>query len=354
MAPSQRDTSPTSFIDLTISSPEPPERQTGPKGHSPPRQSCLTFKPERPQHDMTRVKNEYSQPATSARHPGALHEHQAHAVNPEHVKHIIAKANTQDLQKVLLDLCRVSPAFAGALVRGLALQSTSAQGMINRHRKPSQKSSIQSSDDEDRDDVYHQSIRKRLAPSSAISIPRGHALPSRVRNNDSSGTTPPPPHGSQSVPRVKREIDYTTSFVDSDGELRYPRTAPRPTADWTSLRHIASPSSGINCIPNSALLAKRLIAARKESLPATKTCNRCNEPWTSKETPCIYHPGNKMKQADGSELWNCCDEPEDDPGCQSGEHVTEEVPSLDTHLHRKRPSASPGPSGLPLKRSRAF
>lgn len=71
--------------------------------------------------------------------------------------------------------------------------------------------------------------------------------------------------------------------------------------------------------------------------------------------PCVSHAGRKIRQVDGSIMWDCCGEDDDHPGCNFyGQHVTKEEPDGDGLIQRKRPSVSPGPSRPTQKRPRAF
>ncbi|OWY57823.1 hypothetical protein AALT_g4974 [Alternaria alternata] len=97
----------------------------------PHRQAQLYFGREQRPYGMPNVKMEASQPVTSARNHVAPQT--ARPINPEHIKQIITTADPRALQRVLLELCQVSPAFSGALMRGLAPHSTSAQSIISQH-----------------------------------------------------------------------------------------------------------------------------------------------------------------------------------------------------------------------------
>ncbi|KAG9191832.1 hypothetical protein G6011_10566 [Alternaria panax] len=150
-------------IDLTLSSPEPePEPRRRPQPRSQPRppqrQAQLYFGREPRPYGIPNVKMEASQPMASARNPVAPQP--ARPINPEHIKQIIDTADPRALQKLLLQLCQVSPAFSGALVRGLAPQSTIAQAMISKHRMRSQ----QPEHDEESDEIY-EATKMKLARS---------------------------------------------------------------------------------------------------------------------------------------------------------------------------------------------
>jgi hypothetical protein len=346
-------------IDLTLSSPEPepePRRrpQPWPQPRLPQRQAQLYFGREPRPYGVSHVKMEASQPMTSARNPVAPQP--ARPINPEHIKQIINTADPRALQKVLLELCQVSPAFSGALVRGLAPHSTSAQGMISQHRMRSQQPKVKTQDDDDSDEIYKEAKRK-LARS--VHTTPNHSKYLAQSRGDSQSRAPQESHGSSSIPQVKRE-PYERSVPGWDGELHVPGAYPRTTSHLPTLRspirNTPSHSSNFNQTPR--LLTKvtpQPTSIHKASMPTTKTCIVCHEPFVDVDAPCVSHSGRKTRQGDGSIMWDCCGEDVDDPGCNFyGQHVTGEEPDDDSPIQRRRPSASPGPSRPTQKRPRAF
>ena len=144
MAPPQGNGNDFDTIDLTLSSPEPeslprtkeqiraPSRQPQPYSewpHSAPhvKQELHPFFRARQENGhLPRIKPEPGQPsrvqknssslAASSRAPGS--PQQIRQIHPNHLDEILATTNSNDLRKVLLELCQLSPALSGALVRG--------------------------------------------------------------------------------------------------------------------------------------------------------------------------------------------------------------------------------------------
>jgi hypothetical protein len=314
-------------------------------------QTLLKF--ERP-HRMANVTMEARQPVASARYP--MGPQQARPIHPEHIKQIINTVDQHALQKVLLELCQMSPALSGALVRGLAPHSASAQGMVSQHQMRSQQPRVQISDDEDSDDLY-EATKKKLV-KSVLSTPVRSMLPTQF-GGDGGSRAIPQPHSSQLAPRVKREPRERPGS-GSDGDLRlpgaYPRTAPHPTPIRTPIRKPSTHSSIVGQTPRLLTrVTPQSMSINKAPVSAVKTCTVCCESFVDVNAPCISHSGQRVRKEDGSTVWSCCEEDIGDPGCVFyGQHVTGEGPEEEAFVQRKRPSVSPGPNRASQKRPRAF
>jgi hypothetical protein len=245
------------------------------------------------------------------------------------------------LEEVLINLCKTSPAFSGALVRGVAHHSSSAQGMIKQYQQyhaPTRNFVAGPASDEDSDDAY-ELAKKKLATN--------------IRRGPQSYATLPPPRGAQSVPRIKSEA---LPQHDSHDLLRpgpYPRTTPRPTSMRSPLQHILSSSSAANRGP-SVPLTQRFASVSKASAPASKKCIQCKEPYKDDNEVCMWHPGSKVREVDGSIVWDCCHDPLSTAGCGFGAHVSAEETNEGTSLQRKRPSPSPASGPSQQKRPRVL
>jgi hypothetical protein len=341
-------------IDLTLSSPEPeqepqPRPQQWPQPRPQQRLMQPYLKPERRPYGIANVGIEARHPMASARVP-------ARAINPEHIKQIIDTADPRALRKVLLELCQMSPAFSGALVRGLAPHSASAQGMISQHRMRSQQPRVKIQDEEDSDDLYE--AAKRKLAKSAIPTPDRNRLSTPSRG-DSASRAIPQPLGSLPIARVKRE-PHERSDSSSDGEMRvpgaYPQTMLHSTTLRTPIRKPSGHSYAFNQTPRVLNgVTPRSASIKKAPVHVTKICTVCHEQIDDVNAPCVSHTGQRVRQSDGSIAWGCCGEDIGSPGCEfNGQHMVEEEPKEDAFVQRKRPSASPGPSRTLQKRPRAF
>ncbi|EUC35709.1 hypothetical protein COCCADRAFT_34827 [Bipolaris zeicola 26-R-13] len=349
MSQSQRNGPETDTIDLTLSSPEPeswPPSPTREQIRAPPQQSHLSFGPtyntprvKQESDHVPRIKSDPGQPsriqtasaqpsrgtmsfgqsATSSRNLVA--PQQARPINPSHIQSIISTVSPYALQTVLIELCQISPAFSGALVRGLAPHSASARNMINQHRM-----------EIDRNAAYE---AMHTTSSSGRYTSQGNQT-SYTRQH---------PYGSHSIPRIKRE-PHRPSTPSSDSELRRPgpssQKAARPAAMRPPLHHLTGGSPSPNITSNAATVTQPADQVQGATPNVTKTCSKCHESFSSDSEPCIYHPGRKVKQEDGTIVWSCCQEDILSVGCDfGGTHTTQNHESADIATERKSPS---GPS----------
>ncbi|KAJ6195075.1 LOW QUALITY PROTEIN: hypothetical protein J3E72DRAFT_441340 [Bipolaris maydis] len=334
MPQSQRNGPDTDTIDLTLSSPEPepwPQSPTREQIRAPPQQSHLSFRPtdntlrvKQESDHVPRIKSDPGQPSriqtTSAQPSRAIMDfgqsatssrnlvapQQARPINPSHIQSIISTVSPYALQTVLVELCQISPAFSGALVRGLAPYSTSARNMINQHRM-----------EIDRNAAYE-------AMNTTSSFGR---YSSQVNQRS---YTRQHPYSAHSMPRIKRE-PYRPSTPSSDSPSS--QKAARPTATRTPLHHLVGGSPSPNITSNVAIATQR---ADEVQGVTPNTCTKCHELFSGDAEPCIYHPGRKVKQDDGTIVWSCCQEDMLSVGCDfGGTHTTQNHESEDTPTERE-------------------
>lgn len=344
-------------IDLTLSSPEP-EPQSRPQPRAPPRFTQTYFSREPRHHSMPRVKYEAGQTSGSVRMPVA--PQRSRPIDPEHLKQIISTTNPHDLQKVLLDLCKISPAFSGALVRGLSPHSVFAQRMMNQHRASTQVSGNYRSNGTDSDggsyddqyEEYHENLRKPALPTAPPTVPPLHrsGASSQTQNYNLPRPTPQS-HGSHSVPRNKTEYQGQSGYGsdnNTSSQGAYQQTTPRPVSVRSPFQK--PPSSSPSIYRTSTQIPSIQGRSQVSKVPNSKTCIKCKEPFTG-SAACIYHPGKRIVK-NNSRVWDCCDRyVDDDLGCEfAGEHTTEEDLEEHTLNQQKRPSASPDPEGRRQKR----
>jgi len=346
----------TACIDLTLSSPEP-EPQARPQPRAPPRYTQTYFSREPHHYSMSRVKHEAGQASGSVRRPVA--PQRSRPIDPEHLKHIINTTDRHDLQNVLLDLCKISPAFSGALVRGLAPHSAFAQRMINQHGTNTQMSGNYSFNESDSDQVSdndqyeeeREMVRKLVTPTGPVSHRTGAPLQTRHYNLP---RPTPQYHGSHSVPRIKREHNGPSEYGSDNNpnfQGAYQQTALRPTTIRSPLQHQHGGSPSIYRTSKQIPSFQGPSGVRSAPRPVVRTCIKCNEPFTG-VAACIYHPGKEIMQPDATVVWDCCYE--DSLGCQfAGEHTTQEDLEEDTSSQQNGPSSSPGPENRRQKRPMA-
>ncbi|KAI4941023.1 hypothetical protein J4E91_011016 [Alternaria rosae] len=130
----------------------------------------MYLKPEPRPYGMANVGMEARHPMTSARNP--VGAQQARPIHPEHIKQIIETADPRAVQRVLLELCQMSPAFSGALVRGLASHSASAQGLISQQRMQLHQPKVKIPDEDDSDELY-EATKRKLAKSAEVELHHG-------------------------------------------------------------------------------------------------------------------------------------------------------------------------------------
>lgn len=165
-------------------------------------------------------------------------------MNPRHLEQIINTSDSRALKKVLLDLCQLSPALSGAVVRGLAVHSTYAAGMMHQYRRSQQASRITPTRENNKEQSYDR-VKDRLA-SHSKGIPVTPRLPKHTRQDiySSSATAAHNRDTLTSLPvsapsfRMKREYSPDSSNSDTvQDDLHHPgdfaRRAHRKHASHT-------------------------------------------------------------------------------------------------------------------------
>ncbi|KAI1514689.1 hypothetical protein L13192_03958 [Pyrenophora tritici-repentis] len=306
-------------IDLTLSSPEP-EPQARPQPRAPTRLTQTYISRDPRQYSISRVKYEPGQASGPAHVPVA--PQRSRPINPDHLKAIISTTDKDDLQNVLLDLCKISPAFSGALVRGLTPHSAFARKMTKQHRVSTQVSGNYRVDndsdsdgllDEGQDNDQYEALQILARPPISASHRTGTPLQTQHYNLP---LPPPHVHGSHSVPRIKREYNGSSGYgLHDNGSVQraYQPTPPRPTALRSPLQNPSGSSPSVYRTASQVSSVQGPSGIRKMPEPAYETCVKCKEPFVG-DAPCMYHPGKDYTRSDGSIGWECCDE--DSPGCK--------------------------------------
>lgn len=336
----------TDTIDLTLSSPEPeslPKEQmhapSQPQSYSGWPHSASRVKQE--SGHLPRIKPESVQPsrvqkntsklATSSRATSG--PQQTRQIHTSHLHAIISTTSPHVLRKVLLELCQVSPALSGALVRGLAPYSASAQNIMSQHRMYPQQSDTSARDD-DESDVSYETWRPMIGASPYSS--QGNRFPGQRLGGQTSQPRQHT-HAFQSTPQAGRD-PFGPSTPTSDSELRRPgpsaQKAMRPNAIRTPLQNLPRGSSTTNSTPDTYTVARPLLSPKKITAKTTKTCIKCDEPFFNDSEPCIYHPGEAIEQENGKMVWSCCDEDMLSVGCDfGGRHIDESDGFEDSPIH---------------------
>lgn len=330
-------------IDLTLSSPEPePEPKPKPEPERNPSQPQRLqaqhhAKREPPAYNVASVKSEVGHPAAQGQANAAWQ--QTRLINPQHLQQIVKTSDSRALRKVLLHLCHISPALSGAVVRGLTPHSTFAQSLIARHRN--QETATARTDKNGEDSAYERT-KRRLATST--SNPKTSQSSIAGARHDRPLLSPRKiPR--QTVPKVESEPrfgwDPHTAYSRSEIRQDYPGQIPwaSPVTPPPANRHMATPLASVRS------------SSIKREPTHTQKCMHCRASFKpDSEDICIYHTGHKIQRND-QVVWDCCDAPLGDEGCQVGLHAAAEASRNGAEL-RKRPSASPHPPGMERKRAR--
>ncbi|KAH7379590.1 hypothetical protein BKA66DRAFT_394397, partial [Pyrenochaeta sp. MPI-SDFR-AT-0127] len=314
-------------IDLTLSSPEPEQRP-----RVLPQQSQLPhfFKSEPRVSGPTHIKNERQRPGASVR-TGT--PHQARPVNPHHLAQIINTCDSHALKKVLLDLCKLSPALSGAVVRGLAVHSARAHGVVKQHRRSQQTSTPRQRSEWDDGDSTER-IRKRFSvPSRAI--PANSRLSGSL-GGDLKSSFSTVPHQSVAYPRVESSVskpqikrDNSSGPLGSDEDDydvhvpgSFPRSAQGKIVARPKLLNMNGDPSAASYTPKPQSIAEQMSNSQRGKLQEPRRCIQCHDLFTGEDDVCIYHPGQRIQRDGCVDLWTCCNEPASDLGCQFGSHIS--------------------------------
>jgi hypothetical protein len=314
-------------IDLTFSSSDTELRSRPSQQKQKQRLPSYIKSESRSESGSTRqVKREH-------RTPGRPSQARTTSINPQHLERIIETSSSRSLRKVLLELCKLSPALSGAVARGLAIHSTFAQDIIRQHRQTSRASGSRSVRTEESSGLdARERLKQRLAarqhPTNRSNVNRG---------------------GSQSVPRIKHEPQINLDESDSDLDQYIPRDFPvvgPMTPDRLPLRH-ASKSNTTNNTPKFPFSTQRK-APLHDNRPKKreiKTCTRCQETFEDLDDICFYHSG-PLHKINGVDTCADCDNPWDDLGCVVSTHVAASDANLDP-FKRTQPDRSQSPSKRP-------
>jgi len=329
-------------VDLTLSSPEPEQRTRLP----PQRQRLPTYVKTEPQHgsgSAVRIKTERR--SLGSRQPPRQPPRQ---ISPQHLALMMDTSSSQALKSVLLRLCKASPALSGALARGLAPHSTFAQGLIRQQRQKQlreqqqrqqqQASASRPVKQENSDDAAYERMKQRLKTQqnmSASSQNRGQSTPTAEGSGSRNA-------GSQSAPRIKRELRRDMGDTDSDNDSFIPGSfAHSAQQTWPTCPMVRDPSdsSSVFRAPTLKPFPERM--ARAQESPRIKNecekCTLCQKTIVDRFETCFSHPSQDV---DHEGNLKCCNEPRWEIGCVVGLHVTES----EAQLRRSQPSYSQSPS----------
>jgi hypothetical protein len=322
---SSRPSMPTGIdeIDLTLSSPSPePQSRTQQRPHTHRGSRPI----QTPSNRSTHIKGERHASRTSAqRQPPAP---PAVRISPKDMEAIINTSDPVALRAVLLNLCSYSPAFSGALARGLAQHSRYAQNLMQQQQHQSRPAST--------NNHWERShlVNNNLTRFGSGNIKREGQI-SLLEDGDSSVLASSP-----IVPSfVKPEHNTSPSRSSSSSDTTFSEPLRRPNPP---------PRSGIpGAFPVSPEPRfKQSLSTTKSSLRLC-TCTRCRQPFTEGDvTKCFYHTGRKMTKMNAAgvleTLYSCCDGPSWNTGCEMADRHTGPTASAFDSL--KRPRQSTGSS----------
>ncbi|OAL48034.1 hypothetical protein IQ07DRAFT_111602 [Pyrenochaeta sp. DS3sAY3a] len=328
---------PVDTIDLTFSSSdESPSRTPLPRS----RPSGVVKRESIPYHSRP-IKPESSQPVPAFQNVAS--NQQVRTINPAHLERIISTSDVFSLKRVLLDLCKTSPALSNAVARGLSRHSTFAQGVIAEHKRNQQAAQPGPPAVDMRRDAMrwtqmnaNSHPRNMNPPKSPLVIKKAESgfRDSKSFLYDSRDFSPslrvPTP-----TPRVKNELKHEDEAevdlddFDSDGcPIEVPRAFSNRTQPRIPMRtplHTAPGSSNaVNSPYRTPSASQRMTSARRKPTVPRRQCARCENYITPGDDSCFYHSGTRIEQEDGTLIWNCCNEAVGIFGCKFGSHVESE------------------------------
>jgi hypothetical protein len=325
-------------IDLTLSSPEPEPARFSQTPRSHLHSSRTGSNKSRRGNIDHRIPGMRARGQGDGPHPARI--------NPVHIARLIDTSDTRAVKRVLLELCELSPAFSGALVRGLATHSTFAKELLR---------------------TYGQDGTRRTSQPQPSDL-------GRDSDHSVSGSIPTRDQSSRNIRRVKAEPQRSSAILNDSpsnglacsGAKRPARRVPpgafpqspvldlksderKPVAAWLEHQEslAAASASRMGLGPHSSItVSNRSIRSR---------CQNCGMFFTepSEEDECYYHTGHKrmVSTIAGQRVlqYTCCKGSEYDAPCQSGPHIGQTVSKLDFF---KRPLPAPTTSGRPSKSPR--
>jgi hypothetical protein len=329
-------------IDLTLSSSDTEQRSR------PPLQqqrlpSYIKNEPRGEPGTNRQVRREHRTPGQPPRHS----QSRAPAIHPQDLAQIIETSDSRAIRKLLMDLCKLSPALSGAVARGLAAHSTFAQDVIRQHWQKSQASGSKSTRPSE---SSGQDARERMKQRLSAGHPAHGSSLHRVRS-PSDIQLPAQSSGFQSVPSIKHERRSDLAESDSDLDQYIPRDFPvvQPaTPSRLPLRHASRPTT-TNNTPRFPSSSQRR-APLHDSPPVKhekKICSQCRETFeeNDEEGVCFYHSGKQIN-VNGNDVCDDCYSPWEDLGCVLSTHVAAPDANVDS-FKRNQPNRSQSPSKRP-------
>ncbi|KAF2275766.1 uncharacterized protein EI97DRAFT_71771 [Westerdykella ornata] len=307
-------------IDLTSSSPEPESS----------RQPVQRFKTERVEGRSTPVTSKLPiRSATVKTEASAAPDSTPQRlIHPVHLERLIDTTDRDAIKSVLLQLCALSPAFSGALARGLAPHSRFAQGL------ETQGGSVRP----------HANLASSITPSPrplSERIPTPHNSKAsnllRQRIKDEHGSSP-------STSNLPRGFPESPVFAP----LRKPTPTGTPRLAFIKWESASASSSSSRTPSIQRTPISPSNTARKSSSGAILECDNCALFYFEDSSDmCLFHPGRlkPVEDGNGSQTWvyTCCKGGSSAAPCKEGKHVSKaNDDDVDSLKRARRPSgASP-------------
>lgn len=304
-------------IDLTLSESEPeepPRHHPRPNAHHQPnahRQPLFT-NPDRSQSSRVTMEQRRSQGSTQ------IPTMNPPPINPDQMAQLIKTTDAEHLQRVVLELCLLSPALSGAVARGVAAHSTYARSLIDRQGQAA-RPNIK---------AEHNQSRGGSGVSTRLPSPK----PSPGHRYASLKTEPNSPAYSTSG------SSNVSSTTQSHGSIpgAFPRTpSANQSGSTTPYRKpvndfLSASSSREASVRDSG----RTPTTKQEQRPNVQKCTQCGESfYVGSQSSCLYHPGRKHMVVNGSgqrvSQYTCCQGGAYDPPCEEGTHVGPPTTGLD-------------------------
>ncbi|KAF2012949.1 hypothetical protein BU24DRAFT_261920 [Aaosphaeria arxii CBS 175.79] len=326
-------------LDLTLLSSPSPEPESHSRSHAPPRPTSSNgVKRESSFTSERKTKPESHRHQSSSRPPYAHSPSRGNpptpAINPRHLEDIIHTSSHHAVKNVLVELCKLSPALAGAVVRGLAPHSPIGRNLMRTAPSHSSATTIRP---------------KREFPNSYISTGLRQPPPPEVSAMRAGGMKREQGLGSTvgnagSASNGKKYTCPEAILLQKDFGTPPPRRGPSTASKpYTGVTPHTAPSGG--GVSHSAGPQSRNISDRTPSIKRdqsttgnSKICIICWGTFTeATRKECPYHNGPKVVHGPpGVASWACCGQRTPD-GCQRRAHVDEET--MRAHNTSKRPAS---------------
>lgn len=343
MAPTQRNStwnpgrggSEIDAVDLTLSSPEPEVRPRVVSRTALRQQQLPThLKPQSLQSSSSTARMKDKGKVTT--NLTGKYTQQMRRVHPQHLEQIMESTDPSALRAVVLQLCAVSPALAGALARGLAPHSSFAFNLMHqRSTKTSTTGTIKHEQNDDED--ANSRLKQRLVPKL---FSRDSRSPSNFSTTQSVGGPAPQ---SKSQMKREREVEDSDSIWDSDLELTVPGAYPLSARQASSFQPPNSRTASRSPMPTTVprLLFSAGSEIKTEPKLESKVCVQCHETVEDEDGMCWYHPGPE-RNVDGVSTCGACSGSMSYTGCSFGMHEFESA--VDVAHKRTKPERSQSPS----------